>query len=40
MSWLNLAISQHKDEKAGWPWYRRLWHWLFDGCDRCRAGKD
>ena len=34
-----LAVAQHMDKKASWPWYGKLFHWAFVSwrCPACRA---
>lgn len=34
-----LAVARHKDQKASWPWYGRLFHWAFVRCSICKLGR-
>lgn len=36
-----LAVAQHEDQKASWPWYSRFKHWLFVSwrCPCCKANR-
>ena len=33
------TLSKHKRDKASWPWYGRVQHWLFCSwrCPACKA---
>jgi len=35
-----LVWAQHEDQKRRWPWYGRLYHWLFLHwfCGACKLG--
>lgn len=34
-----IAVAQHMDKKRSWPWYRKLFHFLFVSwrCPCCKA---